>query len=139
MIQSKIAIGSGELFGKGFLKGTQSKLQFLPKQHTDFIFSNFAEEFGFVGSSFLLILYFLFTIFGLSIATEAKDEFGRLVAFGCTAMITFQVIINIAMECGVLPVVGMTLPLLSYGGTSLLATMMAIGILLNVSMRRYMF
>jgi len=139
VIQSKIAIGSGELFGKGYLKGSQAKLQFLPKQHTDFVLSNFGEEFGFVGITILLILYTAFTVLGITIAQNSKDVFGMMLALGCTALITSQVVINVAMEVGMLPVVGITLPLMSYGGTSLLTTLVAIGILLNVSMRSYIF
>ncbi len=139
VIQSKIAIGSGELIGKGYLKGTQSKLEFLPKQHTDFIFSNFAEEFGFLGSIFVLFLYLSFCLLGLNVSLTAKDEFGMVLAFGLTALISCQAVINLGMEMGALPVVGITLPLFSYGGTSLLTSLVAIGFLLNISMRRFIF
>lgn len=139
VIQSKIAIGSGELIGKGYLKGTQSKLQFLPKQHTDFIFSTFAEEFGFVGTTLLIALYLSFALMGLSVASGARDHFGMFVAFGFTLLIVIQALINFGMEMGMLPVVGMTLPLFSYGGSSLVTTMIALGVLLNISMKRYMF
>lgn len=139
VIQSKIAIGSGELTGKGYLRGTQAKLQFLPKQHTDFVFSNFGEEFGFIGTTFVLILYTAMTILGLQIAQNSRDIFGMVLGIGCTALLGLQVIINIAMEVGMLPVVGVTLPLFSYGGTSLLTTLITIGLLLNISMRSYIF
>ncbi len=139
IIQAKIAIGSGELTGKGYLSGTQSKLQFLPKQHTDFVFSNYAEEFGFLGTAVLLGLYAVFAFLGLNAAYSAKDRFGALLGLGITAMVISQAIINLGMEMGLLPVVGVTLPLFSYGGTSLLTTLAAIGVLLNISMRRYMF
>jgi rod shape determining protein RodA len=138
-IQSKIAIGSGELTGKGYLNGTQKKYQFVPKQHTDFVFSTFAEEFGFIGSVFVLLLYASFALLGLNVAYTAKERFGMLLAVGLTALISLQAVINLGMEMGSLPVVGVTLPLFSYGGTSFLTTMFAVGVLLNISMRRYMF
>ena len=106
IIQSKIAIGSGELVGKGYLKGTQSKLQFLPKQHTDFVFSNFAEEFGFLGAVLVIGLYASLAFLGLAASFLSKDGFGMLVAFGMTTMITIQAIINLGMEMGLLPVWG---------------------------------
>ncbi|HMQ10246.1 MAG TPA: rod shape-determining protein RodA [Oligoflexia bacterium] len=139
VIQSKIAIGSGQFFGKGYLKGTQSKLQFLPKQHTDFVFSNFAEEFGFMGSFFLIALYTALGVLGFSIALHARDSFGLFLALGTTCLLLTQTIINLGMEIGMLPVVGMTLPILSYGGSSLLTTFVGVGILMNVSLRRYLF
>lgn len=139
VIQSKIAVGSGMLAGKGFLRGTQNALSFLPEQHTDFIFSVFAEEWGFVGVVVVLVLYFLLIAWGLNIATRSKDPFGTILAVGVTSMIFWQVVINIGMTVGLLPVVGVTLPLISYGGSSLLITMTGIGILLNISMRRFMF
>lgn len=136
IIQSKIAVGSGKMFGKGYLKGSQSKLQFLPKQHTDFVFSNFGEEFGFVGGLFLLSLYLAMGLMGLSISVTSKDVFGIVVAFGLTANIMIQTLINLGMELGLLPVVGMTLPFFSYGGTSLMTSFIAIGILMNISTHR---
>ena len=139
IIQSKIAVGSGQLTGKGFKKGSQTKLQFLPKQHTDFVFSNFAEEFGFLGSAFVLILYALFSILGLNVALTAKDRFGLMLGVGLTTLVISQVWVNLGMEIGLLPVVGVTLPLFSYGGTSILTTLLCVGILLNISMRRYVF
>ncbi len=137
--QSKIAVGSGALFGKGFLRGTQHLLQFLPEHHTDFIFSVWAEEWGFIGCVALIGLYVILTLLGLNVARRAKNRFGTLLAFGITAMIFWQAAINIGMVLGLLPVVGITLPLISYGGSSMLTTLISIGILLNISMRKYMF
>ncbi|MFH1262804.1 MAG: rod shape-determining protein RodA [Pseudomonadota bacterium] len=139
VIQSMVAIGSGELTGKGYLKGSQSKLQFLPKQYTDFVFSNFAEEFGFLGSMILLGLYAAFTFLGVNVAYTAKESFGMLLSLGLTSFIAGQAAINLGMETGALPVVGVALPLFSYGGTSLLTSLLSVGILLNVSMRRFIF
>ena len=139
IIQSKIAIGSGMITGKGFLKGTQNALSFLPEQHTDFIFSVLSEEWGFLGSAFLLSLFFLLILWGLRIAYRSKDPFGTLLALGITFMIFLQVVINVGMVMGLMPVVGVPLPLISYGGSSMITIMVSIGLLLNVSMRRYMF
>lgn len=139
VIQSMVAIGSGELTGKGYLNGSQSKLQFLPKQHTDFVFSNFAEEFGFLGSLFLLGLYASVGFLGLNVASTAKDPFGMLVALALTSFTVAQAAINLGMEMGGLPVVGISLPLFSYGGTSLMTSLISVGLLLNISMRRFMF
>lgn len=139
VIQSKIAIGSGQMFGKGFLHGTQNRLDFLPAQHTDFIFAVFSEEWGFVGCVALLLLYFAFIAYCLRIVQRAKDRFGALLVFGMTAIVFWHVVINIAMVCGVLPVVGVPLPLVSYGGSALASMMFAVGIIMNVSMRRYVF
>ena len=139
IIQSKIAVGSGMLSGKGFLQGTQNALSFLPEQHTDFIFSVLAEEWGFLGSAFLIVLYMLIIVWGLSIAIRSREPFGTILAVGITSMIFWQAFINMAMALGLLPVVGVTLPLISYGGSSLVVTMLGIGILLNISMRRFMF
>jgi len=139
IIQSKIAVGSGLLLGKGFLKGTQNALSFIPEQHTDFIFSVLAEEWGFVGSVAIILLYLFLIIWGLSVAVRSKDPFGTVLAVGLTSMIFWQTFVNIAMVLALLPVVGVPLPLISYGGSSMLATMIAIGILLNISMRRFLF
>jgi rod shape determining protein RodA len=135
--QSKIAIGSGELFGKGFMKGTQGPFRFLPEKHTDFIFAAFAEEWGFLGSAFVLSLYFLLIMRGLDTAKKAKDDFGRLLALGITFMISIYLFINIGMTLGVMPVVGIPLPFMSYGGTALLTNFVAIGILINIRTRRF--
>lgn len=137
--QSKIAIGSGMLWGKGFLQGTQSKLHFLPEKHTDFIFSVWAEEWGFVGCAVLLFLFALLVFFALRVARRSKDRFGSLIVIGMTAFILWQALINIGMVIGVLPVVGITLPFVSYGGSSVLTLCLAIGMIENVSMRRYVF
>jgi len=137
--QSKIAIGSGRWFGKGFLNGTQTRLHFLPEQHTDFAFSVLAEEWGFVGSSLLLLLYLTLIIWGIMIARNSKDRFGSILAVGIVAIVFWQVIINVGMVTGLLPVVGIPLLLFSYGGSSLVSTMAAIGLLMNISMRRFMF
>jgi rod shape determining protein RodA len=137
MIQSKIAVGSGQFWGKGFLQGTQSQLYFLPEQHTDFVFSVFAEEWGFVGSALLLLCYTGLILWGLQIARTCKDRFGQFLAVGVTALIFWQVFINLCMVTGLMPVVGIPLPLLSYGGSSLVTTMFALGILLNIRRRRF--
>ncbi len=139
LLQSMIAIGSGMVYGKGYLQGTQNSLHFLPEQHTDFVFSVFAEEWGFVGCAILLALYAALILRGLAIASKAKDNLGALLAAGLTATIFWQAVINIAMTSGALPVVGITLPFLSYGGSSLLALLISVGLLMNVSMRRYAF
>ncbi|MBT8340560.1 MAG: rod shape-determining protein RodA [Desulfatitalea sp.] len=139
IIQSKIAIGSGMLTGKGFLKGTQNSLDFLPEQHTDFIFSVLAEEWGLVGAVFVLMVFFLLIIRGLQIAHHSRDPFGTIMAVGVTTMIAWQVFINIGMVMGLMPVVGVTLPFVSYGGSSVITMMAGAGLLLNVSMRRFMF
>ena len=137
IIQSKIAIGSGMLTGKGFLKGTQNALSFLPEQHTDFIVSVLAEEWGIVGCSILLILYFFLLFWGLNIAYNCRDMFGSILAFGITAMIFWQIFINVGMVMGLMPVVGVPLPLVSYGGSSVVTNMVGFGILLNISMRKF--
>ena len=137
--QSKIAIGSGLLFGKGFLKGTQTRLHFLPEQHTDFAFSVLTEEWGFMGSVFLLFLYLFLILWGLNISKNSKDKFGSLMAIGIVAIVFWQVVINVGMATGLLPVVGIPLVLFSYGGSSLISTMAAMGLLMNISMRRFMF
>jgi rod shape determining protein RodA len=139
ILQSMIAVGSGQFWGKGFLHGTQSQLYFLPEQHTDFVFSVFAEEWGFVGSALLLLLYMALAFWGLRVAWDCKDRFGHLLALGVTALIFWQVFINLCMVTGFLPVVGIPLPLFSYGGSSLITTWLGVGFLLNIRMRRYLF
>ncbi len=136
IIQSKIAIGSGGLFGQGYLKGTQNRLDFLPAQHTDFIFSVTAEEWGFFGSMVILALYFTIIMNGLKTAARANDFFGTLLATGIVAMLTTQVILNLGVCLGLMPITGVPLPLMSYGGSSLFTTFLSIGILLNVRMKR---
>ncbi|HTW86476.1 MAG TPA: FtsW/RodA/SpoVE family cell cycle protein, partial [Candidatus Binataceae bacterium] len=139
IIQSEIAIGAGGELGTGFLKGTQARLNFLPEQTTDFIFAVFAEEFGFAGSLVLLGLYALVIARGIWVARHARERFGALLAVGVTAMIFWQVAINIGMATGMLPVVGIPLPLVSYGGSSLIAMMAAMGVLISINTRRYLF
>jgi rod shape determining protein RodA len=139
IIQSKIAVGSGMLTGKGFLKGTQNALDFLPEQHTDFIFTVLAEEWGFIGATLVLLAFLLLITWGLQIAQRSRDTFGKILAVGVTSMIAWQVVINIGMVMGLLPVVGVTLPFISYGGSSVISMMIGVGLLLNVSMRRFLF
>lgn len=135
--QSKIAIGSGEIIGKGFLEGTQGPFRFLPEKHTDFIFAVFAEEWGFMGSLFLLGLYFLLISRGIDTARKAKDGFGRYLALGITFMFCIYFFINIGMTLGIMPVVGVPLPFMSYGGTALLSNYLAAAILISVRTRRF--
>ena len=137
--QSKIAIGSGMLWGKGFLNGTQNKLHFLPEKHTDFIFSVWAEEWGFVGCAALIFLFCVLILLTLRVASRSRDKFGSLIVIGMSALILWQALINIGMVIGILPVVGVTLPFVSYGGSSLVTFCLAIGLIENVSMRRYVF
>jgi len=132
IIQSKIAIGSGGLYGKGWLNGTQSQLQFLPERSTDFVFAVYAEEFGFVGIAVLLALYFLIVARGLWIAALAQDRFSRLVAGSISLTFAVYMVVNIGMVSGMLPVVGVPLPLVSYGGTSLVTLMVGFGILMGI-------
>jgi rod shape determining protein RodA len=137
--QSKIAIGSGGFWGKGWLAGTQSGLNFLPEKHTDFIFAVFAEEWGFVGTAALIVLYLILVLRGINIAYASKDRLGSLIATGVVAMLSVYILFNIGMTVGLTPVVGLPLPLFSYGGSSMLATMVAIGLLLNIRMRRFLY
>jgi rod shape determining protein RodA len=139
VIQSKIAIGSGRVLGKGYLHGTQNRLDFLPAQHTDFIFAVFSEEWGFVGCLVLLLLYLILIAYCLRIVQRAKDRFGGLLVFGMVAILFWHVVINVAMVAGIMPVVGVPLPMVSYGGSALASMMFAIGVIMNVSMRRYVF
>jgi rod shape determining protein RodA len=139
IIQSKIAVGDGGFWGRGFLQGSQAQLSFLPERHTDFAFSVFAEEWGFIGSAALLLAYLLIVLWGIFIAYRAPDLFGRYLAIGVTAMLFWHITINLGMVIGLLPVVGVPLPLFSYGGTSMITTMVGVGLLLNVSMRRFIF
>ena len=136
ILQSKIALGSGGVFGKGFLNGTQSHLSFLPERQTDFIFTMLAEEFGLVGGLALLALYVLILIYGFVIGLGAKSQFARLVATGVTATFFIYVFINIAMVTGLIPVVGVPLPLVSYGGTAMVTIMIGIGLLMSVYVHR---
>ena len=137
IIQSKIAIGSGMIHGKGFLKGTQNALSFLPEQQTDFIFSVLAEEWGLIGGSLMLFLFLLLTIMALNIANASRDPFGIMLAVGISAIFFWEAFINIGMVMGLMPVVGVPLPFISYGGSSIFCKMICIGLLLNISMRRF--
>ncbi|MBC6415228.1 MAG: rod shape-determining protein RodA [Bdellovibrionales bacterium] len=139
VIQSKIAIGSGQIFGKGFKKGTQNKLQFLPERHTDFIFSVLSEEYGFLGSSFVLSVYFLMIVFIFNLARSTRD---RLSCYFCLAIGSFlmwHVVLNISMVMGLFPVVGIPLPLLSYGGSNLITTMTFLGIATSIYKDKNLF
>lgn len=134
--QAKIAVGSGGAAGKGFLQGTQSRLNFLPEKQTDFILTNFAEEFGFVGCIALLILFAVVIGYGVQTATQARSQFGRLLAMGITLNFFFYIMINGLMVMGLIPVVGIPMPLISYGGTAMLAVMFGFGLLLSVHVHR---
>lgn len=138
-IQSKIAVGSGRFFGKGFMKGTQSQLEFLPERHTDFIYSVLSEEHGFVGSLAVIGLFCFLFITGIRIASNARDKFGALLTVGVLCYIFWHMFVNIGMVIGLLPIVGVPLPLLSYGGSSMLTTMAGLGIVSSVAYRRYLF
>jgi rod shape determining protein RodA len=137
--QSKIAVGSGGFFGKGWLAASQSQLNFLPLNHTDFILAVLAEQWGFLGCLLVLLMYFYLITRGLQIARDCTDMFAALLAAGISAMMGIQVLINAAMVMGMMPVVGIPLPLLSYGGSSFLVTMLGLGLLLNIHMRRFMY
>jgi rod shape determining protein RodA len=135
--QSMIAVGSGQGTGKGWGQGTQTLLSFLPEQHTDFIFSVWAEEHGFLGCLLLIGLYFALVLSAIGVAGAARERFGHFLAVGITAMIFWHAFINMGMVTGILPVVGVTLPLMSYGGSSVVAILCGIGMLLNIGMRRF--
>ncbi len=135
-LQSRIAIGSGELMGKGLHGGTQTQFKFLPEGHTDFVFAVFAEEWGFLGAVVLILLFLTLFLLGLDIASKAKDMLGALLAVGVVGMIAFNVVVNIGMTVGLAPIVGIPLPLLSYGGSATIMTMAALGLLLSVKRRR---
>ena len=131
IIQSKIAVGSGGIFGKGFLKGTQSYLEFLPEKHTDFIFTLFSEEFGFVGSFILLIIYAIIIYRIVAIGASSRSYFGKIFCYSFGAAIFVYIAINMSMVLGLLPIVGSPLPIMSYGGSSMLATMIGFGIVMS--------
>jgi rod shape determining protein RodA len=137
--QSKRAIGSGQILGRGFHDGTQQKYGFLPAPKTDFAFAALAEEWGFVGSAAVLLLFYILIYSGLSIVRRSKDNFGKYLALGLTAIIFWQMAINVAMVTGIFPVVGIPLPFVSYGGTSMVSTMLSVAAICNVGMRRYLF
>lgn len=136
LIQSKIAVGSGGFFGKGFKMGTQSQLRFLPEQHTDFVFSVWSEEWGLVGCCLVIFLYFVFFYRGLRISYTCKNFYGSYFAAAITVFFFLQFLINISMTVGLFPVVGVTLPFFSYGGSSLISCLVGLGILLSISMRK---
>lgn len=136
IIQSKIAIGSGGLFGKGLLKGSQGQLDFLPEKQTDFIFTMLAEEMGFAGAAMLLLLYALLIGFAMLLAVRCRHRFGRLIAGGVAALLFIHILINMAMVMGMIPVVGVPLPFMSYGGSFLLTTLMGCGLLMHVYVNR---
>ena len=136
ILQSKIALGSGGLFGKGFLQGTQSHLNFLPEMQTDFIFTMLAEEFGLIGGVGLIMLFLLLVAYGVVIALRCRNHFGRILALGLTANLYFYVFINTAMVMGLIPVVGVPLPLVSYGGTVMLTIMFSLGLIMCVYIHR---
>ena len=137
VIQSLVAVGSGGLWGKGATKGTQTQGQFLPVPHTDFIFAAWSEEHGFVGATFVLLLYFLMLMRLISNAQTAPDRAGTFIVMGVVAVLTFHVLVNVGMVVGFMPVTGIPLPLMSYGGSSVLFTFLALGIVMNVRMRRF--
>jgi len=136
LTQSLIGIGSGGVLGKGFRKGTQTALSFIPEAHTDFVFAVVGEEWGLVGAVILLILYGVLIYRFIKIAKTSKDWFGSIVCVGVISTFLFSLIQNIGMTIGMMPVTGITLPLMSYGGSSILSSFMAIGLVLNVCMRR---
>ena len=131
IIQSKIAVGSGGLFGKGFLKGTQGYLEFLPEKHTDFIFTLYSEEFGFIGSLVLLLVYIIMIYRIIIIGTTSRSYFGKLFCYGFASSIFIYITVNMSMVLGLLPIVGSPLPIMSYGGSSMLATMIGFGIVMS--------
>lgn len=138
-IQSKIAVGSGKFFGKGFRKGTQSQLDFLPERHTDFIYSVLSEEHGFLGSIMTLGLFCFLFLVGIRIASSARDKLGALLTVGALSYVFWHMFVNIGMVMGLLPIVGVPLPLLSYGGSSMITTMSALGLISSTAYRRYLF
>jgi rod shape determining protein RodA len=136
-LQSRIAVGSGELLGKGLFRGTQAQLRFLPEQHTDFVFALIAEEMGLLGAGFLLLLYFLLLWRALRIARHARDQLGGLLALGVFSLLGFHVFVNIGIATGLFPITGLPLPFVSYGGSNLVVNLLAVGLLLNISARRH--
>ncbi len=139
VLQSKVAIGSGHFWGKGFLEGTQTHLRFLPEQHTDFIFSVIGEEFGFLGAMLVLAAFFLLFSRSLKVAKEQKSEYASLICIGAVVILAFHVLINVGMTVGIMPVTGLPLPFLSYGGSSLLISMILVGLVVNGARRRFLY
>lgn len=138
-IQSMIAVGSGQLSGKGYKKGTQSQLNFLPEHHTDFIFSVFSEEWGFLGCLVLVAMYLAFLLSGMSVAYRSHDKFGVLLAFGIVSIFFWHIVINMGMVMGLLPIVGVPLPFMSYGGSALITSCLGVAILTNIANKKFMF
>jgi rod shape determining protein RodA len=138
-IQAKIAVGSGGFLGKGYLNGTQHKLHFIPEHHTDFIFTVFGEEWGFIGSILLFLLFISFILRCLKISENTSDRLGATITFGITSIVFIQFTVNILMAINLAPVVGIPLPFISYGGSSLISSLIGAGLILNINMRRYMF
>lgn len=136
-MQSKIAIGSGQLVGKGLMKGTQTNLNFIPAHHTDFVFAVLGEEMGLIGALILIGAFCLLLWRGVRIANSARDFYGSMIAFGIVIMFVFQLVVNIGMTIGIMPITGIPLPFISYGGSSLIVNMAAIGLLTNIYMRRF--
>jgi len=136
-IQSKVAIGSGGLFGTHYLQGTQKGLAFLPERHTDFIFSVAGEELGLLGAGIMLVLFLLLVLRGLDIAVNSRRPFASLLAIGVVSYFTFHVVVNVSITTGLMPVTGLPLPLISYGGSNLLVSSLMVGLLLNLSVHRY--
>jgi rod shape determining protein RodA len=136
IIQSKIALGSGGVWGKGFLEGTQSQLSFLPEKQTDFIFTMLAEETGLIGALAMLALFMVLIGLGLVFALRARSQFGRLLAMGASLTFFLYVVINVAMVTGLIPVVGVPLPMISYGGTAMITVLTGFGLLLSVDVHR---
>lgn len=136
VMQSIVAIGSGALWGKGYREGTQGQLNFLPEHHTDFVFSIVGEEFGFIGSVTLLFLFMILLLRGVGIAMNAEDQFGALIVTGVIAMLAFHILVNVGMTSGIMPVTGIPLPLISYGGSAMWSNLLAIGLVINVNLRR---
>jgi len=134
-----VSIGSGGFWGQGYMQGTQNQFGFLPDRHSDFPFAVWAEEQGLLGTTLLVGLYMFLVLWGLRIASQAKDRFGAVCAVGVSALIFWQSVINLGMVSGLLPVVGITLPLFSHGGSSVLTVSICIGLLMNVSMRRFQY
>jgi rod shape determining protein RodA len=137
VIQAKIAIGSGQLLGKGMGGATQSRLSFLPERHTDFIFAVFAEMWGFLGCLVLIVAYVLLVMRGFEIAAGTREMRGRILALGVTTVFAAQILINIGMVTGLLPIVGIPLPLMSYGGSSMVVSLTGLGLLLSIRMRQF--
>ena len=138
-IQSITAVGSGQIIGKGFQRGTQSQLEFLPERHTDFIFSVLSEEHGFIGAIVTIALFMALFFISIRVASQARDKFGVLLAIGCISYVFWHMFVNIGMVTGLLPIVGVPLPLLSYGGSGMVTTMLGLGLVSSVSFRRYLF